>query len=173
MPVFGLNNGVVPIVAYNYGAQNRRRVTETIRRSVTYASVIMLLGMAIFLAVPQLLLQIFAAGPELMAVGVPCLRIVSLSFSFAGACIALGSAMQALGKSIYSMITSIVRQLVVLIPAAYLLARYGATVGNSDLVWWSYPIAEVSSLAVTVIFYVHVYRTLISGISDGKAGETI
>ncbi|MBQ6249179.1 MAG: MATE family efflux transporter [Oscillospiraceae bacterium] len=173
MPVFGLNNGVVPIVAYNYGAQNRRRVTETIRRSVTYASAIMLLGMAIFLAVPQLLLQIFAAGPELMAVGVPCLRIVSLSFSFAGACIALGSAMQALGKSIYSMITSIVRQLVVLIPAAYLLARYGAAVGNSDLVWWSYPIAEVSSLAVTVIFYVHVYRTLISGISDGNAGETI
>ena len=173
MPVFGLNNGVVPIVAYNYGARCRHRVTETIRRSVIYASVIMLVGMAIFLAVPQLLLQIFAAGPELMAVGVPCLRIVSLSFTFGGACIALGSAMQALGKSVYSMINSIVRQLVVLIPAAYLLARYGATVGNSDLVWWSYPIAEISSLAVTAIFYVHVYRTLISGISDGKAGETI
>ena len=173
MPVFGLNNGVVPIVAYNYGAQNRRRLTEAIRRSVTYATLIMVAGMIVFLTVPQLLLKIFAAGPELMAVGVPCLRIISLSFCMAGACIALGSSMQALGKSIYSMINSITRQLVCLVPAAYFLARYGASVGNSDLVWWSYPIAEIASLALTVVFYVHVYRTIIEKIPpDGiPAGD--
>ncbi len=164
MPVFGLNNGVVPIVSFNYGAQNRKRMTETIKRSVTYASCIMIFGMIVFLTAPQLLMKIFSAKDELMAVGVPCLRIISLSFSMAGACIALGSSLQALGKSVYSMITSFIRQLVVLIPAAFLLARYGATVGNSNLVWWSYPIAEVAALTVTVIFYVHVYRTIISKI---------
>ncbi|MBQ1675446.1 MAG: MATE family efflux transporter [Oscillospiraceae bacterium] len=162
MPVFGLNNGVVPIVAYNYGAQNRSRLTETIRRSVIYASCIMLVGMVIFLTVPHLLLKIFNATDTMLDVGTPCLRIICLSFSFAGACIALGSSFQALGKSVYSMINSIVRQLIFLIPAAYLLARYGATVGNSDLVWWSYPIAEIASLAMTLIFFRRVYRTLIA-----------
>ena len=162
MPVFGMNNGVVPIVAYNYGARNRSRLTETIRRSVIYASCNMAVGMTLFLTVPHLLLKIFSASDTLLAVGTPCLRILSLSFSFAGACIALGSTFQALGKSIYSMINSIVRQLLFLIPAAYVLARYGATVGNSDLVWWSYPIAEVASLTMTVIFYRRIYRTLIA-----------
>ncbi len=162
MPVFGLNNGVVPIVAYNYGAQNRSRLTEAIRRSVIYASCIMFIGMIIFLTVPHLLLKIFSATDTMLAVGTPCLRIICLSFSFAGACIALGSSFQALGKSIYSMINSIVRQLVFLIPAAYVLARYGATVGNSDLVWWSYPIAEVASLIMTLIFFRRIYRTLIA-----------
>ncbi|MBE6989711.1 MAG: MATE family efflux transporter [Ruminococcaceae bacterium] len=161
MPVFGLNNGVVPIIAYNYGAQNRSRLTEAIRRSVVYASAIMLVGMAVFLLVPHLLLQIFSATDTLLAVGTPCLRIIALSFSFAGACIALGSAFQALGKAVYSMINSIVRQLVFLIPAAYVLARYGASVGNSNLVWWSYPIAEVASLVMTLVFFRRVYRTLI------------
>ena len=164
MPVFGLNNGVVPIVAYNYGAQNRRRMVETIKRSVTYATCIMTFGMIVFLVVPQVLMKIFSAGDELMAVGVPCLRIISLSFSMAGACIALGSSLQALGKSVYSMINSFIRQLVVLVPVAYVLARYGATVGNSHLVWWCYPIAEVVALAVTLGFYAHVYKTIISKI---------
>lgn len=164
MPVFGLNNGVVPIVAYNYGAQNRRRMVETIKRSVTYATCIMTFGMIVFLVVPQVLMKIFSAGDELMAVGVPCLRIISLSFSMAGACIALGSTLQALGKSVYSMINSFIRQLVVLVPVAYVLARYGAAVGNSHLVWWCYPIAEVVALAVTLGFYAHVYKTIISKI---------
>lgn len=170
MPVFGLNNGVVPIVAYNYGAQNRSRITETIRRSVLYASAIMLVGMAAFELIPHLLLQIFSATDTLLAVGTPCLRIIALSFSFAGACIALGSAFQALGKSIYSMINSIVRQLVFLIPAAYVLARYGAAAGNSDLVWWSYPIAEVASLVLTLVFYRRVHRTLIAPLPENGAG---
>ena len=169
MPVFGLNNGVVPIVAYNYGAQNRSRLTETIRRSVIYASCIMLLGMVIFLTVPHLLLKIFSATDTMLAVGTPCLRIISLSFSFAGACIALGSSFQALGKSVYSMINSIVRQLIFLIPAAYVLARYGAAVGNSDLVWWSYPIAEVASLIMTSLFFRRIYRTLIAPLPQNGA----
>lgn len=164
MPVFGLNNGVVPIIAYNYGAQNRKRMTDTVRRSVAYASTIMIVGMIVFLTVPQLLMKIFYAKDELMAVGVPCLRIVSLSFCLAGACIALGSSLQALGKSVYSMLNAFIRQLVVLVPAAYVLARYGATIGNSNIVWWCYPIAEIVALIVTICFYLHVYRTLISKI---------
>ena len=120
--------------------------------------------MIVFLVVPQVLMKIFSAGDELMAVGVPCLRIISLSFSMAGACIALGSSLQALGKSVYSMINSFIRQLVVLVPVAYVLARYGAAVGNSHLVWWCYPIAEVVALAVTLGFYAHVYKTIISKI---------
>jgi putative MATE family efflux protein len=172
MPVFGLNNGVVPIVAYNYGAQNRSRMTETVKRSVTYATAIMTFGMIIFLTVPHLLMRIFNANEQLMAVGVPCLRIISLSFCMAGACIALGSVMQALGKSIYSMINSFVRQLVVLVPVAYVLARYGQGVGNSNLVWWCYPIAEVAALALTLCFYRHVYKTLIAKIPlHGPEGQ--
>lgn len=146
MPIFGLNNGVVSIIAYNYGAQHRRRMTETIKRSTIYASCIMLLGMSIFLSIPGTLLKIFDATDTLLAVGVPALRIISLSFCMAGASIALTSAFQALGKSLYSMIISIIRQLVFLVPLAYILARYGAGIGNNDLVWWSYPIAEIAAL---------------------------
>ena len=153
MPVFGLNNGVVPIVAYNYGAQNRRRMMETIKRSAIYASCIMVLGMAIFWAIPGTLVSIFNATETMKQVAVPALRIISLSFCTAGACIALGSSFQALGKSVYSMITSIIRQLVFLVPIAYVLARYGQSIGNDDLVWWCYPIAEIASLGVTMLFF--------------------
>ena len=95
-------------------------------------------------------------------VAVPALRIISLSFCTAGACIALGSSFQALGKSVYSMITSIIRQLVSLVPIAYGLARYGQSIGNDDLVWWCYPIAEIASLGVTMLFFLRVYRTVIA-----------
>ena len=162
MPIFGLNNGVVPIVAYNYGAQNRRRMMETIKRSAIYASCIMVLGMAIFWAIPGTLVSIFNATETMKQVAVPALRIISLSFCTAGACIALGSSFQALGKSVYSMITSIIRQLVFLVPIAYVLARYGQSIGNDDLVWWCYPIAEIASLGVTMLFFLRVYRTVIA-----------
>lgn len=162
MPVFGLNNGVVPIVAYNYGAQNRRRMMETIKRSAIYASCIMVLGIAIFWAIPGTLVSIFNATETMKQVAVPALRIISLSFCTAGACIALGSSFQALGKSVYSMITSIIRQLVFLVPIAYVLARYGQSIGNDDLVWWCYPIAEIASLGVTLLFFLRVYRTVIA-----------
>ena len=168
MPIFGMNNGVIPIVAFNYGAQNRRRMVETIKRSTLYASCIMVFGMALFLLIPGPLLKIFDATETMLTVGVPALRIISLSFCMAGACIALGSSFQALGKSIYSMITSIIRQLVFLVPIAYVLARYGASIGNDDLVWWCYPIAEIASLSLTLGFFRHVYRTMIAGIPEGR-----
>ena len=166
MPIFGLNNGVVSIIAYNYGAQHRRRMTETIKRSTIYASCIMLLGMSIFLSIPGTLLKIFDATDTLLAVGVPALRIISLSFCMAVASIALTSAFQALGKSLYSMIISIIRQLVFLVPLAYILARYGAGIGNNDLVWWSYPIAEIAALTVSLLFFRHMYKTLIAKLPE-------
>ena len=169
MPIFGMNNGVVSILAFNYGAQNRRRMMETIKRSALYASCIMIFGMILFLVISGPLLKIFDATDTMLTVGIPALRIISLSFCMAGACIALSSSFQALGKSIYSMILSILRQLGVLVPAAYLLARYGAAVGNDDLVWWCYPIAEVVSLILTLLFFRHVYRTMIAKIPEGRA----
>lgn len=167
MPVFGMNNGVVPIVAYNYGAQNRKRMMETIKRGALYASCIMVLGTILFWAIPGPLLKIFDATDTMLSVGIPALRIISLSFCMAGACIALGASFQALGKSLYSMIISIVRQLVFLIPIAYVLARYGASVGNSNLVWWCYPIAEIASLALTLVFFSRLYKTMISKLPEG------
>ena len=169
MPVFGLNNGVVPIIAYNYGAQNRSRMVETIKRSAVYASLIMLAGMALFLCLPGTLLKIFDASDTMLTVGIPALRIISLSFCMAGACIALGGSFQALGKSTYSMVISFIRQLVFLIPIAYVLARYGQAVGNDHLVWWCYPMAEVASLLVTLVFFRRLYRTLISRIPEHGA----
>ena len=167
MPVFGMNNGVVPIVAYNYGAQNRRRMMATIKRSALYACCIMVFGTVLFWAIPDTLLRLFDASDVMLAAGVPALRIISLSFCMAGACIALGSSFQALGKSMYSMVTSIVRQLVFLIPIAYVLARYGASVGNSDLVWWCYPLAEIFSLTLTLVFFSRMYKTIIAPLPEG------
>ena len=169
MPIFGLNNGVVSILAFNYGAQNRRRMMETIKRSALYASCIMIFGMILFLAIPGPLLKIFDATDTMLTVGIPALRIISLSFCMAGACISLSSSFQALGKSIYSMILSILRQLGVLVPAAYLLARYGASIGSDDLVWWCYPISELAALILTLLFFRHVYRTMIAKIPEGRA----
>ena len=168
MPVFGMNNGVVPIVAYNYGARNRKRMVETIKRGALYASIIMVFGTVLFWVTPGPLLKIFDATDTMLSVGIPALRIISISFCMAGACIALGASFQALGRSLYSMITSIVRQLVFLIPIAYVLARYGASVGNSDLVWWSYPIAEVFSLTLTLFFFRHLYKTVIAQLPEGR-----
>ena len=172
MPVFGMNNGVVPIIAYNYGAQNRARMVEAIKRSAVYASAIMVVGMALFLAIPGTLLNIFDASETMLSVGIPALRTICLSFWIAGACIALSGSFQALGKSLYSMVISIVRQLVFLVPIAYVLARYGAANGNSNLVWWCFPLAELASLTVTLAFFRRLYRTLIAkipehGVNDG------
>ena len=135
---------------------------ETVKRSTVYASCVMILGMVIFQLFPGPLPKIFKATDTMMSVGIPALRIISLSFCMAGACIALGSSFQALGKAVYSMTTSIIRQLVFLVPIAYVLARYGQSIGNDDLVWWSYPLAEIASLLVTLAFFRRLYRTLIA-----------
>lgn len=148
MPVFGLNNGMVPIVAYNYGAQKPERIHKTMRLGMIYAASIMLLGLAVFQIFPTTLLSLFDASPAMVQIGVPALRRLSLSFIFAGICIISGSVCQALGYSIYGMFISIARQIVVLIPAALLLASTGVLAN----VWFSFPIAEVMSIIMSLLF---------------------
>lgn len=160
MPVFGLNNGVIPILAYNYGAGKKDRVISTMKHSMIYAICIMTVGFVIFQTIPELLLKMFSASDTMMEIGVPALRTISLSFIFAAIGISCGSVFQALGKSVYSMFVSLSRQLVVLLPAAYILSGFG----NVNLVWLAFPIAELMSLVMTLIFITRVYRKIISRI---------
>ena len=162
MPVFGMNNGVIPIIAYNYGAGKRERVIKTIKSSICYIVAIMLIGLLAFQVFPERLLQMFDASESMLAIGIPALRTISLSFIFAGFCIACGSVFQALGYSVYSMFNSVARQLVVLLPAAYILAQFG----NVNLVWWAIPIAELMSLAMTIVFMIRINRNVISHIGE-------
>ncbi len=163
MPVFGLNNGIVPIVAYNYGAQKRRRMMGTVKLGMIYAIGYMAIGLAVFQLFPEVLLEFFNMHDAAsLAVAVPCLRIISLSFIFAGFCIIAGSVFQALGKSIYSMFVSIARQLVVLIPVAFLLSK----LGDAAVVWWAFPIAEIMSMIATVVFFIIIYKRVISKIPE-------
>lgn len=160
MPVFGLNNGVIPIVSYNYGAKNRERVLKTIKTSITMAMVIMIVGLILFQTIPDVMLKMFDASETMLSIGVPALRIISLSFVFAGFCIGCSSIFQALGYAIYSMIMSVARQLLVLLPAAYLLSL----TGKVDLVWLSFPLAEIASLSVCIFYLVRVNKNVISKI---------
>lgn len=160
MPIFGLNNGMVPIVAYNYGARKRDRLVKTIKYSVIYAVVLMFVGIAIFETFPDKLLLLFNASDHMLDIGIPALRTICLSFSFAGACIVIGSAFQALGNGIFSMIISFTRQIIVLLPAAYLLSL----TGNVNNVWWSFNIAEIFSFTGTILFYIYMYKKVISKI---------
>ena len=168
MPVFGLNNGIIPIVAYNYGAQNRKRMLEAIRLSVIFVASYTILGAIVFMTIPGALLRIFNASDVMLQYGVPALRIIGSTFIFAGVCIALGSTFQALGYGVYSMIVSLARQLLVIIPAAYLLALLGIKTGNPDLVWYSFPIAELASLATTLILYRRLYKNVILPVPEGS-----
>lgn len=158
MPVFGLNNGMVPIVAYNYGARNRERLLKTIKFAMIYAVSIMGAGLIVFQFIPDKLLLLFEASEHMLSMGVPALRIISLSFIFAGFCIVGSSAFQALGNAVYSMIMSICRQLVVLLPVAFVLSRFG----NVNLVWWAFPIAELMSLTLTIIFLIRINKNILS-----------
>ena len=169
MPVFGLNNGIIPIVAYNYGAQNRKRMLEAIRISVIFVASYTILGAIVFFTIPGALLRIFNASDVMLQYGIPALRIIGSTFIFAGVCIALGSTFQALGYGVYSMIVSLARQLLVLIPAAYLLARLGVSTGNPDLVWFSFPIAELASLATTLILFRRLYKNVILPVPEGSS----
>lgn len=160
MPVFGLNNGMVPIIAYNYGAGSRERVVKTMKSSIKYAVAIMLLGLAVMQIFPVQLLNFFNATPELLEIGKPALRIVSLSFLSAGFCIVVGSVFQALGNGIYSMIVSVTRQLCILLPVAWLLSLSG----NVNAVWWAFPIAEVASMGLSAYFLARINRKVIRNI---------
>ncbi len=166
MPIFGLNNGVIPIIAYNYGARQKQRMLKTVKLSVMYAEFFSLLGVVLFATIPHILLSFFSASPEMLEIGIPALRTIGSSFVFAGICVALGAVFQALGKSVYSMMVSLIRQLLVLTPVAFLLARYGMQIGNPDLVWWSYPVAEIFSLAVSLICFAKIYKKIISKIEN-------
>ena len=157
MPIFGMNNGLIPIIAYNYGAGKRERMMQTWRFAWALSTVIMLFGVVAFEVFPVPLLEIFEASDEMMSIGKVALRVIGVHFPVAAYCIVTGSMFQALGMSIYSMITSIMRQVVVLIPAAILLAQ----LGNVDYVWWSFPIAEIMSAADTTFFFNKIYKDII------------
>ena len=160
MPVFGLNNGMVPIIAYNFGAGKRKRMMDTYKLSVAIAAVIMSLGTVAFLTIPEIMFRFFNASEHMLEMGVPALRIIGIHFPIAAFCIITGSLFQALGNAVYSMINSICRQIVVLIPAAYMLAQ----LGNVNYVWWAFPIAEIASAILTTIFLLKTKRDVIDKI---------
>ena len=148
MPVFGLNNGMVPIVSYNFGAARPKRVRKTIKLTVTVAICIMTVGCVLFETIPGVLLGLFSPSEEMLSIGIPALRIIGIHFPVAGFCIIAGSVFQAIGNPVHSLINAVCRQLVVLLPAAWLLAQ----TGNLTLVWFAFPIAEVMSLILSCIF---------------------
>ena len=154
MPVFGMNNGLVPIVAYNFGARKPERMVKAVKLGAIYATAIMAAGAAVFLLIPHLLLGLFDASEYMLEIGVPALRIICLSFLLAGFGIVASSFFQSLGHGVLSLIISLVRQLIVLLPAAWLLSLSG----RLDLVWWAFPIAEVFSAALSVLFLIYAYR---------------
>lgn len=156
MPIFGLNNGMIPIIAYNYGARKRERILETIKLSICYAVSIMLAGLLIFQTLPDKLLALFNASEYMLEIGVPALRIISISFLMAGYAIVTSSVFQALGNGIYSLIISAARQLVVLAPVAYLLAQFG----DLNKVWFAFPIAEVACVIICTLFLKQIMKKL-------------
>ncbi|MBO5209728.1 MAG: MATE family efflux transporter [Lachnospiraceae bacterium] len=162
MPVFGLNNGMVPIVAYNYGAGKKDRLLKTEKLSIMYAVCIMFVGFLVFQIFPTQLFALFDASETMLSIGIPALRAISISFLLAGFCIIEGSVFQALGNGVYSMLVSIARQLVVLLPVAYLLAK----LGNVNYVWWAFPIAELMSLTLTIIFRIKIGKKIIRHIGE-------
>ena len=154
MPIFGLNNGMVPIIAYNYGARKPERMLKTIKLSVTYAVSIMLIGVAIFHIFPKELLLFFHATDEVLSIGIPALKTISLSFLLAGFCIVVGSVFQALENGLLSMLIAVCRQLLVLLPCAFLLAQTGLL----NTVWYAFPIAEIISMLLSAIGMLYIYR---------------
>ena len=154
MPLFGLNNATISIIAYNYGARRPERIMKTLKISSISALTLMSTGMLIFQFAPELLLSMFNPSQDFMTMGCAALRTISFAFPIAAVCIALSASFQALGNGIYSPIISLARQLIVLLPAAYLLSLSG----DVNLVWWSYPIAEIISGALTFYFFLRIYR---------------
>ena len=161
MPLFGMNGATISIIAYNYGAQKPQRMMKTLKVAMGAALCLMLAGLLAFQLIPQVLLGMFNPSEEFLQIGCTALRIISLHFPVAAFCIILGSSFQALGNGIYSTITSLARQLVVLLPAAYLLSLTGSV----DNVWWAFPIAELVSAAATLFFFLRLYRQKVKPLS--------
>lgn len=157
MPIFGLTNGMISIAAYNYGAGKKERFRKVIKSAMVAAVAIMTVGTIAFLSFTDLFLKLFDASDAMLAIGIPALRIISLGFILAGYSIVLSAVFQSLGNGVYSMVISIARQLVVILPVAYLLGR----LGGLQAVWWAFPIAELVSLVLSTIFYIIIYRKVI------------
>lgn len=158
MPLFGMNNGVIPIISFNYGARNKQRVMKTIGVAILFALFFMAIGLAAMQILPKELLSIFNASDQMIKIGVPALKTISISYIFAGFSVVLISVFQAFGKGLFSMSISIARQLVVLVPCAYLLSK----TGELDNVWWAFPIAEVMSVLVAEAFFIYLYKKVIT-----------
>lgn len=160
MPVFGLNNGMVPIVAYNFGARKPKRMMRTIWLSIAYALGIMAIAIVIAQAIPDKLLRIFNASENMMEIGIPALRIISLGFLFAGFDVIIGSVLQALSHGFMSLSLSLLRQLIVLLPVAYVLSL----TGNLQIIWWAFPLSEVASATLSAIYFVIIRKKDIQSI---------
>lgn len=163
MPVFGLTNGITPVIAYNYGALMRKRLIKTIQVSLTIAFCLLAAGFVVFQLVPEFLLGFFDASEEMIAIGVPALRTISISFLLAWFCIIAGTVFQAMGYAMFSLVVSVMRQLVVLIPAAFVLAK----LGGLNAVWWSFPIAELMSCAISLYCILWIYRNVMKPLPEG------
>ena len=157
MPIFGMNNGTVPIIAYNYGARKKERLEKCMNLGVRYGIGVMAIGTLVFWLIPETLMGIFSPSPEMMSMGVVALHVMSLNFPFAGFCIMRGAAFQALGKSVYSMNISLVRQLGVIIPVAYIFSK----IGGVNMVWWAFPIAEIAGTAMSIMYSKRIRRKII------------
>ena len=156
MPIFGLNNGMIPIIAYNLGAKQKERMLKTIKLAAIYATIMMIIGFILFEAIPETLLSLFNASPDMMSIGVPALRIIAFHFIFAGISIVCSAVFQAIGKGVYSLLTSLIRQLIVLLPCAYILSL----ISNIDLIWLSFPIAELFSITISLLLLRKVLKNL-------------
>lgn len=154
MPVFGLTNGMIPIVAYNYGAGNKKRIYAAFKLSICIAVGIMLVGTVVFQLVPEVLLGFFDASEHMIEIGVPALRIISICFVFAAYSIVSSSMFQALGNGVYSLMISVARQLVIIIPVAFIFAK----LFGLDMVWWAYPIAEMAALVMCTLFLRRIFK---------------
>ena len=165
MPVFGLNSGVVPIIAYNYGAKNKERIYRAVFLSIISASTIMLVGATIFELFPHVLLGLFSASDSMLAIGVPALRLIAPSFIGAAIAISISNVFQAFGKAVYSMTVSLIRQIFVLLPVAYLFSL----TGKLNMVWLCFPVAEVFAVTLSILYYRRINRKIISKLYEGKA----
>ena len=162
MPVFGLTNGMIPIVAYNYGARNKKRIYQTMKLSAVIAVSIMLVGVVIFQTIPATLLGLFEASEHMLAIGVPALRTISLSFVFAGFCIICSAIFQALGNGVYSMLMSFARQIIVILPVAFIFAK----LFGLDAVWYSYPIAEIVAVVMSIFLLKRIIDKKVKHLED-------
>ena len=162
MPIFGLNNGYIPIVAYNYGARKKARIIKAFKCGAVCAVSIMAVGTLLFLTIPDKLLGFFDAGDEMLRIGVPALRIISAHFMIASFSIMMISTLQALSRGVDSMIVSFSRQIIVLLPAAYLLSKFFGL----NAIWWAFPIAEIVSLTLCALFLAKSYKKLIKPMEE-------